>query len=137
MMRFGASRSMVAFLARGRRPRYSRSNTTAPMAAAFRSAWGLCDLARRPAPSIARARQMLPARPAGSGTNDISVAGLERVGLTADEACFPRCGQPQRKTRNSSRPGSQAPHAPPALTFGLTGKQRVNWMQAGGDLMRA
>jgi hypothetical protein len=60
-----------------------------------------------------------------------------RVGLTADEACFPRCGRPQRKIRNSSRPGSQAPHAPPALTFGLTGKQRVNWMQAGGDLIRS
>jgi hypothetical protein len=31
------------------------------------------------------------------------------------------------KSRNSARPGSQAPHAPPALTFGLPGKQKVNW----------
>ena len=28
--------------------------------------------------------------------------------------------------RDSSRPGSQALHAPPALTFGLPGKQTVN-----------
>jgi hypothetical protein len=31
----------------------------------------------------------------------------------------------EAEIRNSSRPGSQAPHAPPALTFGLPGKQRV------------
>jgi hypothetical protein len=32
----------------------------------------------------------------------------------------------EAEIRNSLRPGSQAPHAPPALTFGLPGKQRVN-----------
>jgi hypothetical protein len=31
----------------------------------------------------------------------------------------------EAEIRNSSRPGSQTPHAPPALTFGLPGKQRV------------
>jgi hypothetical protein len=31
----------------------------------------------------------------------------------------------EAEIRNSLRPGSQAPHAPPALTFGLPGKQRV------------
>jgi hypothetical protein len=31
----------------------------------------------------------------------------------------------EAEIRNSSRPGSQAPHAPPALTFGLPGKQTV------------
>src|SRR6266702_3881727 len=40
------------------------------------------------------------------------------------------------KSRNSARPGSQAPHAPPALTFGLPGKQRVNRVQAGRVLIR-
>jgi hypothetical protein len=38
--------------------------------------------------------------------------------------------------RNSARPGSQAPHAPPALTFGLTGKQRVKQVPAGCVLIR-
>jgi hypothetical protein len=38
--------------------------------------------------------------------------------------------------RNGARPGSQAPHAPPALTFGLPGKQSVNRGQAGCDLIR-
>jgi hypothetical protein len=48
---------------------------------------------------------------------------------------FPRCVV-EAEIRNSSRPGSQAPHAPPALTFGLPGKQRVNRVQAGGNLIR-
>jgi hypothetical protein len=42
----------------------------------------------------------------------------------------------EAEIRNSSRPGSQAPHAPPALTFGLPGKQRVKLEQAGGVLIR-
>jgi hypothetical protein len=42
----------------------------------------------------------------------------------------------EAEIRNSSRPGSQAPPAPPALTFGLPGKQRVNRAEAGCDLMR-
>jgi hypothetical protein len=37
--------------------------------------------------------------------------------------------------RNSSRPGSQAPHAPPALTFGLPGKQSVKQLPAGRVLI--
>jgi hypothetical protein len=55
--------------------------------------------------------------------------------LKAEEVLFPRCGgrigNPQRLT-----PGSQAPHAPPALTFGLPGKQKVNQVQAGRVLIR-
>jgi hypothetical protein len=42
----------------------------------------------------------------------------------------------EAEIRNSSRSGSQAPHAPPALTFGLPGKQRVNRVQTGDDLTR-
>jgi hypothetical protein len=42
----------------------------------------------------------------------------------------------EAEIRNSSRPGSQAPHAPPALTFGLPGKQRVNEVPGGCDLIR-
>jgi hypothetical protein len=40
--------------------------------------------------------------------------------------------------RKSARltPGSQAPHAPPALTFGPTSKQMVKPMRAGRDLIR-
>jgi len=37
----------------------------------------------------------------------------------------------EAEIRNSSRPGSQAPNAPPALTFGLPGKQMVKELQAG------
>src|SRR6202012_1741118 len=43
----------------------------------------------------------------------------------------------EAEIRNSSRPGSQAPHAPPALTFGLPGKQKVKPVQAGGFLIRS
>jgi hypothetical protein len=47
----------------------------------------------------------------------------------------PGCG---RRSGNppGSRPGSRAQHAPPALTFGLPGKQMVKEVQAGCDLMR-
>jgi hypothetical protein len=38
--------------------------------------------------------------------------------------------------RNSSRPGSQAPHAPPALTFGRPGKQSVKPERTGCVLRR-
>jgi hypothetical protein len=41
----------------------------------------------------------------------------------------------EAEIRNSSRPGSQAPHAPPALTFGLPGKQSVKQVQARGLLI--
>jgi hypothetical protein len=47
------------------------------------------------------------------------------VDLNAEEACS-LDAVVEAEIRNSSRPGSQAPHAPPALTFGLPGKQKVN-----------
>jgi hypothetical protein len=126
-------------LTEGRRvPSRSRSSTTAPMAAAFRSAWGLSDLsdrARRPPPSIARARQCVPANAASSGTSDVSVMPGWVVDLNAEEACS-LDAVVEAEIRNSSRPGSQAPHAPPALTFGLPGKQRVKSVQAGCVLIR-
>jgi hypothetical protein len=45
--------------------------------------------------------------------------GLEEVHFALDAVV-------EAEIRNCSRPGSQTPHAPPALTFGLPGKQRVN-----------
>ena len=42
----------------------------------------------------------------------------------------------EAEIRNSSRPGSQAPHAPPALTFGLPGKQKVKSVRTGRVLIR-
>jgi hypothetical protein len=42
----------------------------------------------------------------------------------------------EAEIRNSSRPGSQAPNAPPALTFGLPGKQMVKVVGAGAVLVR-
>jgi hypothetical protein len=60
----------------------------------------------------------------------------EDVGLEAEEATCSLDAVVEAEIRNSSRPGSQAPHAPPALTFGLPGKQRVNQGQAGRDLIR-
>jgi len=57
------------------------------------------------------------------------------VDLNAEEACS-LDAVVEAEIRNSSRPGSQAPHAPPALTFGLPGKQRVKSVQAGCVLIR-
>ena len=90
----GADRFAVVTGAAWRRlgvqPRRSRNSTAAPMAAAFRSAWGLSDLsdrARRPPPSIARARQMLcPQTLASSGTSDVSVMPGWVADLKAKEA---------------------------------------------------
>src|ERR1700712_1020689 len=116
MIRFGGVRSSGALM-RARNPSHSRSSTTAPMAAAFRSAWGpsdLSDRARRPAPSIARARQVLFPQAFLRVLAQMTLGDAGPYVLTS-------------KSRNSARPGSQAPHAPPALTFGLPGKQRVNW----------
>jgi hypothetical protein len=56
--------------------------------------------------------------------------------LKAEEAICSLDAVVEADIRNSSRPGSQAPHAPPALTFGLPGKQRVKVERAGGDLIR-
>jgi hypothetical protein len=59
-----------------------------------------------------------------------------RVDLKAEEATCSLDAVVEAEIRNSSRPGSQAPHAPPALTFGLPGKQRVKSDEAGGVLIR-
>src|SRR5687767_941084 len=93
MRGFPATFWLRAFLLRALRgkPSRSRSSTTAPMAAAFRSAWGpsdLSDRARRPAPSIARARQMLLARKNACGFWHIGRPGDagSGAGLKAEEA---------------------------------------------------
>jgi hypothetical protein len=66
------------------------------------------------------------ANAASSGTGDVlGDAGLG-AGLSVEEATCSLDAIVEAEIRNSSRPGSQAPHAPPALTFGLPGKQRVN-----------
>jgi hypothetical protein len=57
------------------------------------------------------------------------------VDLKLEEATCSLDAILEAEIRNSSRPGSQAPHAPPALTFGLPGKQRVKWGQAGCRLI--
>src|SRR3954453_3165969 len=75
---------------------------------------------------------MLPANIASSGTTTSCPAGL---------GVRPPGGGPsldailEAEIRNSSRPGSQAPRARPALTFGLTGKQKVKSVGAGCVLM--
>jgi hypothetical protein len=50
------------------------------------------------------------------GTCDVLVAGLGGD-LNAEEATCSLDAIVEAEIRNSSRPGSQAPHAPPALTF--------------------
>ena len=57
-------------------------------------------------------------------------------GPQAEEATCSLDAVVEAEIRNSSRPGSQAPHAPPALTFGLPGKQRVKSVRAGRVLIR-
>jgi hypothetical protein len=57
------------------------------------------------------------------------------IGLKAEEAICSLDAVVEAEIRNSSRPGSQAPHAPPALTFGLPGKQSVNQVPGGCVLM--
>jgi hypothetical protein len=42
----------------------------------------------------------------------------------------------EAEIRETSRPGSQAPHAPPALTFGRPGKQKVKVARARGFFSR-
>ena len=67
---------------------------------------------------------------ASSGADDVSAMPGLSAGPQGRRGSSPRCGRrsgnPQQLT-----PGSQAPHAPPALTFGLPGKQRVNSVPAG------
>jgi hypothetical protein len=71
---------------------------------------------------------------ASSGTNDVLV--MPGWVSTSRQAPIPLDAVVEAEIRNSSRPGSQAPHAPPALTFGLTGKQKVKSGGTGCVLRR-
>jgi hypothetical protein len=73
---------------------------------------------------------------ASPGAGDVSVLPGWVAGLKAKEASCSLDAVVEAEIRNSSRPGSQAPHAPPALTFGLPGKQRVKPGEAGCVLTR-
>src|SRR3954451_17688877 len=76
---------------------------------------------------------MIPPIAAGPGTDDVlpcRLGGRPQIGSDPLDAVV------EAEFRNSSRPGSQAPHAPPALTFGLPGKQTVKPARTGRDLMR-
>jgi hypothetical protein len=55
--------------------------------------------------------------------------------LPSEEAFISLDAVVEAEIRNCSRPGSQAPHAPPALTFGLPGKQSVKPVRSGRVLM--
>jgi len=79
---------------------------------------------------------LFPQKLASLGTIDVSVMPGWVKDLKAEEAICSLDAVVEAEIRNSSRPGSQAPHAPPALTFGLPGKQRVKLQQAGGVLIR-
>src|SRR3954464_4620045 len=70
---------------------------------------------------------------AGPGANDVLPC---RLGVRLQNGSDPLDAVVEAEIRTSSRPGSQAPHAPPALTFGLPGKQTVKQVHAGRDLMR-
>src|SRR4051812_44550301 len=99
-------------LTRGRRAEtYSRSRIAAPRAAAFRSACGLCDRARRPAPSIARAHQLL--RPANTSRTHAHGLGP------------PDTGDHRDAVRHDSSTRQPSTTEAPALTFGRPGKQKV------------
>ena len=67
---------------------------------------------------------MIPPIAAGPGTNDTLAVPVGVFDLKSEED--PLDAVVEAESRTSSRPGSQAPHAPPALTFGLPGKQKVN-----------
>src|SRR4051794_38243950 len=70
---------------------------------------------------------------AGPGADDVLPC---RLGVRPQNGSDPLDAIVEAEFRNSSRPGSQAPHAPPALTFGLPGKQTVKPARTGCDLMR-
>src|SRR5579872_4772341 len=119
----GSSRTWWRDLAEddaGRRSR-ARKPAAAPRTASIKPVCCLGDRddrARRPPPSITRARQPLlrahlTARPCR--------AGRSRSPRVARE--FPKQHAPRRPSA----------HAPPALTFGLPGKQRVNSVASGPD----
>ena len=106
------------------------------MAAAFRSAWGLGDRSRRPAPSIAQARQTFcPQKLRVPATSDVLVLPGGMLASKKEATCS-LDAVVEAEIRTSSRPGSQAPNAQPALTFGLPGKQKVNQGRVGCDLIR-
>jgi hypothetical protein len=79
---------------------------------------------------------VMPAYIASPGTNELSVVpGWVKRASRQKRPPVPSMRSRNAEIRDSSRPGSQAPHAPPALTFGLPGKQRVNEVRTGCVLM--
>src|SRR5262249_27675244 len=97
-------------------PSRSRSRISAPMAAAFRSAFGLSVAARRPAPSIAPARQ----------SKMSSRGNLAGQSGTGDGLCLPE-GVDDGRSGNAQEvaPGKPSATCAAALTFGRPGKQKV------------
>jgi hypothetical protein len=75
------------------------------------------------------------AKAASSGAGNVSAVPVGFVRLDV-ETVRSLDAVVAAEIRNSSRPGSRAPHAPPALTFGLPGKQRVKQVRADGILTR-
>src|SRR3954467_13528692 len=112
---------------------HSRRSTTAPIAAAFRSAWGLSDLkndrVRLPAPSIARARQQF--------ARDIARVLANMTSRTYRAGCWSSAEENLSPSERSlgvttpatvHAPAAKASYAPPALTFGRPGKQKVKFV---------
>ena len=112
---------------------HSRRSTTAPIAAAFRSAWGLSDLksdrVRLPAPSIARARQQF--------ARDIARVLANMTSRTCRAGCWSSAEENLSPSERSlgvttpatvHAPAAKASYAPPALTFGRPGKQKVKFV---------
>ena len=112
------------------KPSHLRSSTTAPMAAAFRSAPGLCSIsARRPAPSIERARQSLWVPLA-----KLQLSDAGRV-IEAKRPHSPKGRSSKRKSATAHAPAAKRTCAA-ALTFGLPGKQKVKSGWTGRNLIR-
>ena len=65
---------------------------------------------------------------------DLAVVHITKTGTLTDPAILDALVAAE--LRRSSRPGSQAPQAPPNSTFGLPGKQRVKPGEAGCVLIR-
>jgi hypothetical protein len=74
---------------------------------------------------------MLPANTCGYWHNDLWTC---RAGCRGKKPS-PLDALDEAEIRDSSRAGSQAPNAPPALTFGLPGKQKVKPTLTGRILM--
>ncbi|MEW6150182.1 MAG: hypothetical protein AB1745_19550, partial [Pseudomonadota bacterium] len=101
--------------------------------AAFWSGWGLCylkrDRVRLPAPSIARARQQF--------ARDIARILANMTSRTCRAGCWSSAEEnlsPSKRTlevtspATAHAPAAKAPYAPPALTFGRPGKQKVKFV---------